>query len=147
EAVEEVASDRDVARQHLRFAAPFEGEGVMVAAAILVGEAAVDRVAGIKGLAFRVGCRDQLMLDRPGRETPLELRAERPARAAGAVLLDVGQIILVGRTEQRRANLAAPQTGIAAGLGPDPRRGEAVAAAVERVGMGEGEGVEAVELG
>src|SRR6478672_9725672 len=50
EAVEDIAADREIAGQRLRFGAPFEGQGFVVAAAILVRLPAIDGIARVKRL-------------------------------------------------------------------------------------------------
>ena len=59
----------------------------------------------------------------------------------------VGEEIAVRRAEQRAADPSAPGGFVAPELGPDPPGREPVAAAVERVGMLEGDRIVAVELG
>ena len=56
--------------------APLGGQGLMAAVAVLVGEAAVDRVTGVEGLVLGFRGEDQPMIDRPRRETSLDLRIE-----------------------------------------------------------------------
>ena len=85
EAVEEVAADGDVADEACRFAAPLGGKRLVLAGSVLVGEAAVDRVAGMEGLALGFGGEDQSWAMAPVDEAALDLRVERSAGAAGAV--------------------------------------------------------------
>ena len=69
---------------------------MMRAVAVLVGEAAVDSVAGAEGLQFGVGREDQPMLNRAGGQAPLELGVEASTGAAGAVDRVAGKQVAVG---------------------------------------------------
>src|SRR5258708_2980181 len=95
EAVEHVTTNRKIAGQQLGVATPFQGQSFMVAAAVLIGKAAVDRVARMEGLAFEVRSRDQRVRDRAGREAPFKLYRQVAPRAAGAVLLHIGKIVAI----------------------------------------------------
>src|SRR6266481_5820477 len=100
----------------------------------------------MEGLALELGGGDQAMRDWAGRESPFDLGGEIAARAPRPILLRVGQIILVGRSQQRPRDLRAPWRVIIAGNCPDPAGRQPVAAAVERVGVSEGHRIETVEL-
>src|SRR5690348_18420982 len=91
----------------------------MVAAAVLVGEAAVNHVPCMEGLALEVTGENQSVRDRSCREAPLHLCGEVAAGAAGAVLLNVDQIIPVRRAEQRRSDPGAPRRGVTSGACPN----------------------------
>src|SRR6185369_14866523 len=86
------------------------------------------------------------MRDFPCREAAFDLRREIVTRRARPVLLEISEVILVRRPKQRAGNLATPWRGVIADACPNPAGSEAIAAAVERIGMRAREQVETVEL-
>src|SRR5207253_4506526 len=108
--------------------------------------AAKGGVPGVELLIFSLARDDQPLGEGARDKGSFELRGEIAASAARAVLLHVGEIIPVRRAEQGAGDLRAPRRGVVSGRGPDPPSGQAIAAAVERVRMGAGEQVKAVEL-
>jgi hypothetical protein len=70
------------------------------AAAVLVGEAAVDGVAGVERLALEICRRDQPVVDRAGREASFDLRREAAPFTSRPVLFDFGEEIAIGRSKK-----------------------------------------------
>src|SRR5579864_6435534 len=100
----------------------------------------------MESLALEIrGC-DQALFDRPGCEPPFDLRRQIAPGSPRPILLDVGEVVLVRRTEQAARKCRSPGRGVAADACPNTTCSQSVAAVVERVGVGEGDWIEAVEL-
>ena len=113
-------ADGKVAGDRTGIGAPLRGQRFVAPAAVLLGEAAERRVAGVEGLALGLGGDDQAMGQRAGDEAALQLGGEDAPGATGPVLPDVVEIILVGRAEKSPRNLPAPSPRP---RGPDPALG------------------------
>src|SRR6185369_12044235 len=98
-------------------------------------------------LAFELGGDDQPMRKRTGLEAPLDLGIGVAPGTFGAIGRIVSQEVAVRRAEKGAPDLAAPVRRFVSVFCPEMASSEPIAAAVERVGVSEGEGIETVELG
>jgi hypothetical protein len=118
----------------------------MVAIAILVGKAAIDGVARAEVFALLLAGKDQGVVDGSKREAMLELRAGSPARARRAVDLVAVEQVAVRGAENRGRQFGRPFPFGRSDPGGYAAGGEPIPATVQGIGMGEGEGIEPVEL-
>ena len=127
-------------------ASPLPGKRAVIAASVLVGEAAEGRVARVECLPLVLDSSDERVPDGSSRKPAIELCAQDAPASARPVDLIGGQEVAVGGAQDRCRELALPRRVSVADRSPQACGRELVAAAVERIDMGEGERVEAVEL-
>ena len=104
-------------------------------------------VARMEGLALGVRGGDEPVRDRAGRRTAARAAPKDcgACPGSGSVRASARKLRL-DEPSSDAGNLRPPWRSLAADRCPDPPRVEPVAAVVERIGMGKGERVEAVEL-
>src|SRR5262249_22294949 len=147
ESIEHIAANRDITDDGARLGAPFSGNGFAAARSVLVGEPSERGVARVEALALRLPGDDQAIGEGTDDEAALKLGRKDATGPTRPVLLQVIDVVLVGRTEQRPCDLAAPERIVGAETRPDSSRGKTVVTVVERIHVCSGERIEPVELG